>query len=82
MIKKSLYSYEMKQLRTVQQRHLKSILKIRTNDFVSNKTVLTRSNFVDLETLLAQNRLRWLGHLGRMGDNRTIELILYGELAE
>ena len=78
----TLYSYEIKQLHTVQQRHLSSILKIRWNDFVSNETVLTRSNVVDIETLLAQNRLRWLGHLCRMGDNRTIKLILYCELAE
>ena len=78
----TLYSYEIKHLRTVQQRHLRSILKILWNDFVSNGTVFTRSNVVDIETLVAQNRLRWLSHLCRMGDDRTIKLILYCELAE
>ena len=52
------------------------------NNFVSNETVLTRSNVVDIETLVAQNRLRWLGYLCRMSDSRTIKLILYCELAE
>ena len=71
----TLYCYKIKLLRTVQQRHLISILKIRWNDFVSNETVLTRSNVVDIKTLLAQNRLRWLDHLCRMGDNQTIKFM-------
>ena len=70
----TLYSHEIKQLRTVQQRHLQSILKIRWNDFVSNETVLSRSNVEDIETLLAQNRLRWLGHLCRMDNTRTLRI--------
>ena len=56
-------------LTLLQQRHLRSILNIRWNDFVSNETVFTRFNVVDIETLLAQNHLRWLGHLCRTGDN-------------
>ena len=78
----TLYAHEIKQLRTVQQRHLRSILKIRWNDFVSNETVLARSNVVDIEILFAQNRLRWLGHVCRMGNERTVKSLFYGELDE
>ena len=39
----TLYSHEIKQLRTIQQRHLWSILKIRWNE-----TVLSRSNVEDI----------------------------------
>ena len=44
----TLYSHEIKQLRTVQERHLRTILKIRWNDFVSNEEVLARSNVEDI----------------------------------
>ena len=72
----------VKQLRTIQQRHLQSILKIRWFDFVANEEVLAKSDVVDIEVLLAQSRLRWLGHVSRMEDNRTCKRLLYGELAD
>ena len=78
----TLYSHEIKQLRSVQQRHLRSILNIRWNDFISNETVLARANVEDIKTLLAQSRLRWLGHICRMDDSRTAKKLLYGELAQ
>lgn len=78
----TLYAHEVKQLRTVQQRHLRLFLKIRWNDFVSNEAVLVQSNIEDIEILLVQNRLRWLGHVSRMENNRTVKTLLYGELAE
>ena len=52
----TLYSQEVKQLRTIQQRHLRSILKIRWFDFVANEEVLAKSDVVDIEVLLAQSR--------------------------
>lgn len=58
------------------------ILKIRGFDFVSNEEVLAKSDVVDIEVLLAQSRLRWLGHVSRMEDNRTCKRLLYGELAD
>ena len=49
---------------------------------MSNETVLDRSNVDDIEILLAQNRLRWLGHVCRMGNERTVKSLLFGELNE
>ena len=69
---------EVKQLRTIQQRRLRSILKIRWFDFVANEEVLAKSDVVYIEVLLAQSRLPWLGHVSRMKDNRTCKRLLYG----
>ena len=49
---------------------------------MSNETVLARSNVDDIEIMLAQNRLRWLGHVCRMGNERTVKSLFYGELDE
>ena len=32
--------------------------------------------------LLVSSRLRWLGHVSRMEDNRPVKSLLYGELTE
>ncbi|XP_044169409.1 tyrosine-protein kinase-like otk [Acropora millepora] len=65
----TLYSQEVKQLCTIQQRHLRSILKISWFDFAANEEVLAKSDVVDIEVLLAQSRLQWLGHVS---ENRTV----------
>ena len=39
-------------------------------------------SFFQKRGLLAQSRLRWLGHVSRMEDNRTCKRLLYGELAD
>ena len=46
---------------------------IKWDDFVSNEEVLRRSKPVDVEVILAQNRLRWLGHIARMENSRTVK---------
>lgn len=76
----TLYSHEIRQLRTFQQRHIRAFLKIKWNDFVSNEEVLARANVDDIEILLAKSRLRWLGHVGRMNDSRVPKMVLFGEL--
>lgn len=78
----TLYAHEVKQLRTIQQRHLRSIMNIKWDDFVSNEEVLKRAGSEDIEVLLAKNRLRWLGHVARMEDSRMVKMLMYGELAD
>ena len=36
----------------------------------------------DIEILLVRSRLRWLGHVSRMEDDRPVKSLLYGELTE
>ena len=76
----TLYSYEIRQPRTFQQRHLRSIMKIKWDNYVSNEKVLSRAYIDDIEILLAKSRLRWLGHVGRMEDVRAAKMILFREL--
>ena len=78
----TLYRHRIKLLRTVQQRHLRSILKIKWNDFITKDEVLARSNSTDIETILIWNRLRWLGHVTRMPSGRPVKSLLNSELAE
>ena len=78
----TLYRYHVKQLRTIQQRHLRFILKIKWNHFITNDEVLSRAQTVDIETTLVRNRLRWLGHVGRMDNDRPVKELLFGELED
>ena len=57
------------------------ILKIKWDHFISNEEVLKRSGTEDIEVMLVRSRLRWLGHVCRMDDNRPQKQFLYGELA-
>ena len=79
-----LYRKQVRQLRTIQQRHLRFILKIKWDDFVTvtNDEVLCLAKADDIELLLNKNRLRWLGHVARMPETRAVKALLYVELAE
>ena len=69
----TLYHHHIKLLRTIQQRHLRSILKIRWDYFITNDEVLNHARSTDIEIILVRNRLRWLGHVARMPDVRARE---------
>ena len=47
-----------------------------------NEEVLAKSDIVDIEVLLTQSGLRWLGYVSRMEDKRICKRLLYGELAD
>ncbi|XP_065062396.1 uncharacterized protein LOC135689175 [Rhopilema esculentum] len=76
----TLYRHHINQLRTVQQRHLRKILRIKWSDFVSNEEVLRQADVDDIEITLIKNRLRWLGHVSRMNDNCPVKALMYGQL--
>ena len=78
----TLYRYQVNKLRTIQQRHLRSILKIKWDDFITNDEVLDRAMTEDIENILIRNRLRWFGHVIRLPDVRPNKALLYGELSE
>ena len=62
----TIYRHHIKLLRTIQQRDLRSILKIRWDHFITNDEVLDRAKSTDIEIILVRNRLRWMGHVARM----------------
>ena len=76
-----MHRKQVRQLRTIQQRHLRFILKIKWDDLVTNDEVLRLAKADDIEFLLKKNRLYWLG-LARMPETRGVKALLFGELAE
>ena len=77
----TLYQHEVRQLHTIQQRHLRLILNIKWDDLISNEEVLRRAHVEDIEIKLVRSRLRWLGHVCRMNVDRPVKELLYCELA-
>ena len=77
----TLYQHEVRQLCTIQQWHLRLILKIKWDHFISNKEVLKRAGTEDIKVMLVRSRLHWLAHVCRMDNNRPQKQLLYGELA-
>ena len=71
------YQHEVMQLRTTQQRHLCLILNIKWDDYISNEEVLRRADVKDMEVMLVRTRLRWLGHVCRMNNDRPVKQLLY-----
>jgi len=74
------YARQEKKLNSFHLRSLRRILCIRWQDKVTNTEVLAHANLPSMYTLLRQRRLRWLGHVYRMGDGRIPKDVLYGEL--
>ena len=58
------------------------LFKIKWDHYISNEEALARACVEDIEILLVRSRLRWLGHVSRMEDNRPVKSLLYGELTE
>lgn len=77
----TLYQHEVRQLRTIQQRHLRFLLNIKWDDYISNEEVLRRADVEDIEVMLVKTRRRWLGHVSRMDNERPVKQLLYCELA-
>ena len=75
------YKHHVKLLERFHQRCLRNILHIKWWDFVSNIEVLEKAKINSIEALLLKNRLRWLGHVSRMDQDRLPLITLYGELS-
>ena len=75
---------QVRQLGTTQQRHLRRILKIKWDHHISNEEVLAKACVEDIEILFVKvrSRLRWLGNVSRMEDDRPVKSLLHGELIE
>ena len=78
----TLYRHQIKKLRTIQQGHVRSILKIKWDDYITNDEVLDRAMAEDIENILIRNRLGWVEHVVRLLADRPTKALLYGELAQ
>ena len=75
------YAKQIKQLNSFHLRCLRRILHIKWQERVTNVEVLRRSNMLSINSILSERRLRWIGHVHRMGAERIPRALLYGELA-
>ena len=75
------YARRENRLESFHLRCLRRILGITWQDKVTNTAVLGRADSHSIHLLLCQCRLRWLGHMHRMGDGRIPKDVLHGELA-
>ena len=71
-----------KQLNSFHMRCLRKILRIKWQDKITNVEVLNKCQMLSMHSILSERRLRWAGHLRRMGPERIPKALLYGELAE
>ena len=78
----TVYMRHVKRLHAFMMRHLRSIMKIRWQDKVTNINVLNRTGLPSMEDLLIRKNLRWTGHLLRMPTDRLPRQVLYSQLPD
>ena len=78
----TLYAHQERKLNTFHLRCLRKILGIKWQDKVTNNEVLEKAGLQSMFTILRKRRLRWLGHVERMDENRIPKQMLYAELTK
>lgn len=76
------YRRQELKLNSFHMRCLRNILGLRWQDKVRYAVILDRCHAKPLTSILKHRRLRWLGHVYRMTDQRLPKVALYGELSE
>ena len=76
----TLSTMQEKKINTFHQRCLHRILRIKWQHKITNEEVLRRTGLTTIYNTLSQRRLRWLGHVLRMNDERIPKALLYSEL--
>jgi len=67
-------------LAVFQMNCLRRICDISLRDHVPNVVILNRCNTLSVESQLQGKRLRWLGHVFRMPNDRLPKKLLFGEV--
>ena len=78
----NLYRRHLRKLKQFHTRSLRSIIRIRWQDRVSNQEVLERASTTSIETMVHKAQLRWPGHVIRMDESRISHQLFYGELSQ
>ena len=63
-----------------QMKDLRKICRVSLNDKIRNDFILDKCNAVSVSNNVSHRRLRWLGHLARMPDERLPERVLFGQM--
>lgn len=67
-------------LATFHMRCLRKLCRISIRQRVGNSQILRRCAMNSIESVLRFRRLRWLGHMARMGDQQTPKRLLFGQM--
>ncbi|XP_069191051.1 uncharacterized protein [Procambarus clarkii] len=78
----TLRARQERKLNAYHMRCLRHILDITWQDKVTNNSVLGRARILSMYLRLKLRRMRWLGHVVRMGDDRIPKDLLYGEMTQ
>ena len=78
----TLSSVQEKKINTFHLRCLLHVLKTLWQQNITYKEVLRPTGLTTMYFILSQRRLRWLGHILRMGDKRIPKSLLYSELVD
>ena len=64
-----------------QRNCLRIVLSTRLTNCVSNSRLHEKCGSVPLSRAIIKERLRWLGHVLRMKDDRLPKIVLFGQLS-
>ena len=78
----TVYRRYVKKLHAFMMRQLRSIMKIKWQDKVTNIKVFKQAGLPATEDLLIRKILRWTGHFLRMPTDRLSRQVLYSQLPE
>ena len=78
----TVYRRHLKKIHAFMMRHLRSIMKIRWQDKLTNIKVLNRAGLPSMEDLLIRKNLHWTGHLLRMPTDCLPRQVLYSQLPD
>ena len=74
-----MYAKNIQRLKSFRLMCLRKLLKTKWQDKKPDTEVKTRSGITHLGTIIRQKRLRWFGHVKRMGDSRFPKTILFSK---
>ena len=72
--------HQMHRLDVFQMKCLRKICKVSLKDKIRNETILGWCNVAKVSNIVSHRRLRWLGHLARMPDERLPKRVLFGHM--
>ena len=71
---------QMHRLDVFQMKCLRKICKVSLKDRINNERILDWCNVAKVSNIVSHRRLRWLGHLARMPDERLPKRVLFGHM--
>ena len=76
----ALSKQQLHRLDVFQMKCLRQICKVSLKDRISNVVILGWCNVARVSNIVSHRRLRWLGHLARMPDDRLPKRVLFGHM--